>query len=264
MAAHDLAGTAKTLLDVWDNGTQMAPITDDTALSVVDAYDIAGDISAMRVARGEQIVGRKIGFTNRSIWELYGVDAPMWAPMYDTTVAELPVGGEVELPNLAEPRIEPEIAFHFAKSPSFGMELQEIAGCIDWMAHGIEIVTSPFPGWHFKLPDCTAAQSLHGRFWYGPKRAMPDDIGVLENFELKMTGPRGTLQGHARDVLDGPLHAVRFLLGEIEKSPNPMRIQPGEIVTTGTLTDAGPVAAGEVWETALSGIDLPGIAVSFA
>ena len=31
------------------------------------------------------MVGRKIGFTNRGIWPLYGVDAPMWAPLFDRT-----------------------------------------------------------------------------------------------------------------------------------------------------------------------------------
>ena len=32
------------------------------------------------------MVGRKIGFTNREIWPLYGVDAPMWAPLFDRSV----------------------------------------------------------------------------------------------------------------------------------------------------------------------------------
>ena len=38
----------------------------------------------------------------------------------------------------------------------------------------------------------------------------------------------------------------------------------GEIVTTGTLTRALPVAAGEAWTTELIGVGLDGIRVRFA
>ena len=38
----------------------------------------------------------------------------------------------------------------------------------------------------------------------------------------------------------------------------------GEIVTTGTLTKALPVAPGETWTTQLSGVALDGISVRFA
>lgn len=254
---------AEILLAAYDTGTQLPPLSQSASMSVPEAYAIAAEIIDARLARGETPVGRKIGFTNRSIWPLYNVDAPMWAPMYDSTVAPLPEGGVAVLPNRAEPRIEPEIAFKFSATPQSGMDLEEIAACIDWMAHGIEIVTSPYPGWKFALTDCIAAQSLHGCFWYGPPRPLPADLGALERFTLQMTGPRGTLNGHARDVLDGPLHAIRFLLDEIAKMPGATPIQPGEIVTTGTLTDAGPVTTGEHWVTTLDGIDLPGIDIRF-
>jgi 2-oxo-3-hexenedioate decarboxylase len=37
----------------------------------------------------------------------------------------------------------------------------------------------------------------------------------------------------------------------------------GEIVTTGTLTRAFPVKAGEIWSTRLYGLPLDGIAIRF-
>ena len=254
---------AEELLAAFDHCDQIAPLSDSHDLDLTDAYKISRAIADRRVARGERIVGSKIGFTNRSLWPVYGVEAPMWAPMYDTSVAAFPPDGVVTLPRLAEPRIEPEIAFKFAQAPSGDMDLATLAGTIEWMAHGIEIVTSPFPKWQFKLVDCTAAQALHGCFWYGTPRPMPDDVATLETFTLKMEGPRGGLHGHATDVLDGPLHALRYLLKELDRMPGTERIQAGDIVTTGTLTDAGPVSPGETWTTELSGIDLPGLSIHF-
>jgi 2-oxo-3-hexenedioate decarboxylase len=42
------------------------------------------------MARGERVIGRKIGFTNRTIWAEYAVYAPMWGFVFDTTVRDLP------------------------------------------------------------------------------------------------------------------------------------------------------------------------------
>lgn len=39
-------------------------------------------------ARGERIVGRKIGFTNRRIWPEYGVSAPNWGYVTDRTLQD--------------------------------------------------------------------------------------------------------------------------------------------------------------------------------
>jgi 2-oxo-3-hexenedioate decarboxylase len=49
-------------------------------------------------------------------------------------------------------------------------------------------------------------------------------------------------------------------LAEDELSP-PLAV--GEIVTTGTLTRAFPVAAGEEWTTQLAGIPLEGARIRF-
>lgn len=260
----DIAQSAITLLTAFDKGAQVRPLSERTALDRRGAYAIADEIAARRVARGEEIVGRKIGFTNRELWPVYGVDAPMWAPMYNTSVARLPDDGVVRLPTLAQPRIEPEIAFRFRQAPEAEMALEDLAHSLEWMAHGFEIVTSPFPDWHFQLTDCIAAQALHGCFWYGPPRTLPSDLRVLEQFDMEMDGPRGTLRGQARHVLGGPLHALKFLLDEIAKRSGATPLRPGDIVTTGTLTDAGPVAPGETWSTRFRGLDLPGLTISFA
>jgi 2-oxo-3-hexenedioate decarboxylase len=53
------------------------------------------------------------------------------------------------------------------------------------------------------------------------------------------------------------------LIGVISKQPHASPLQSGELVTTGTLTAALPIHAGENWTTNLNGIALPGISVSF-
>jgi 2-oxo-3-hexenedioate decarboxylase len=54
-----------------------------------DAYRVTGRLCKLRVAGGDTVVGRKIGFTNRTIWAEYGVYAPMWGFMFTSTVHEM-------------------------------------------------------------------------------------------------------------------------------------------------------------------------------
>lgn len=255
---------AKALLDAWDTGGVIAARGLATPFPLAEGYEIAARIGTARRARGERIAGRKIGFTNRTIWPIYGVDGPIWGWIWDTTLHDIPPGGAIPVPAQALPRIEPEIAFHFRAAPRAGMSLAEIAGCIDWLCHGIEIVTSPYPDWRFTAADSLAAQGLHAAFWCGSRVPMADiDLAALADFTLTLQTEGARHVGQAGDVLGGPLEALRFLLTEIARMPGAPAIAPGELVTTGTLTDARPIAPGQRWRTRLDGIALPGLHVTF-
>ena len=134
-----------------------------------DAYAVAAELRRVREARGEVPVGRKIGFTNRTIWQQYRVSAPMWGDMYDTTVRDVSAGSAFALGTIPEPRIEPEIVFGLSRAPAPGMDERGLLGCIEWVAHGFEIVQSIFPHWTFTLADTIVASGLHGALLIGPR-----------------------------------------------------------------------------------------------
>ena len=96
------------LLEARDRRVQIPPLSKAGELALADAYRITAAIRAAREARGERVVGRKIGFTNRTIWDEYGVHAPIWGYVFDRTLGAAEEGAD--LAPLLEPRIEPEIA----------------------------------------------------------------------------------------------------------------------------------------------------------
>jgi len=57
-----------------------------SAFDLDDAYRVTAAIRQMRETRGEMPVGRKIGFTNRTIWTEYNVYEPVWGYVYYRTV----------------------------------------------------------------------------------------------------------------------------------------------------------------------------------
>jgi 2-oxo-3-hexenedioate decarboxylase len=215
------------------------------------AYRVAAKVRRLREARGERPIGRKIGFTNRTIWAEYGVYAPIWGYVYDRTVHELASGGgEFSLGRLCEPRIEPEIVFGLKTAPAAEMDERALLGCVEWVAHGFEIVQSLFPDWRFAAADTVAAYGLHGALWIGPRHAIEprakDWPRELASFEIDLFR-NGTHVDHGRavNVLDGPAFALRHLVAQLATDPVSPPLAAGEIVTTGTLTRAFPIAPGK-------------------
>jgi len=238
---------AAAVLEALAARRQIAPFAD---LTMAEAYRVA---ALVRDARAPRVVGRKIGFTNRTIWDEYGVHAPIWGYVYDSTLHDL--AEPARAGDFVEPRIEPEIVF------GLGADLRpgdDVAAKVAWVAHGYEIVQSLYPGWRFAAPDTVAAFGLHAGLWIGPRRPLrPDDD--LETFEIELLRNDELMdRGRAANVLDGPLHAFAHLVDVLKHDPDHPPLAAGEIVTTGTLTRAFPIAPGEVWTTQLSGLDLPG------
>ena len=256
---------AASLLAAYDAGAPHAPLTDaDPGLTIPQAYAIAADLMARRVARGERVAGWKIGFTNRTIWDEYDVHAPIWGPMYaGGLVAAGPGTTDLRISHLHEPRIEPEIAFRMARTPTPDMDEAALLASIDAVAHGVEIVQSSFPGWRFRPVDTMACGALHGAYAYGPWVPVTDParwLADLAAFGMTLRCDDGTRDhGVAANVLDGPLSALRHFVRGLADCPHGRGIEPGDIITTGTVTRAFPVAPGQVWSTAPEGLPLPGL-----
>jgi 2-keto-4-pentenoate hydratase len=259
------SGLASQLLAALDTNQTLEPITrKDPAFDIGAAYAVSAEILHRRRGRGERAVGRKIGFTNRFIWPEYGVSAPMWAHVYDTTVTYLDEPfGRIRVAHLSQPRLEPEIVLHFAEAPGLATSDAELLSAIDWIAHGFEIVQTHFPNWHFELPDTIADFGLHGALIVGPRRNVADlgDVAdELRTFTITLDNSRdATLHGAGSNVLGSPLLAAQHLLKVLEDQKDFEPVHADEIVTTGTLLSPPSIAAGETWTTEVSGIDLPGL-----
>jgi 2-oxo-3-hexenedioate decarboxylase len=248
---------------------QIAPFSSrPQGLSVDDAYRVTPLVRQMYEAGGARTLGRKIGFTNRTIWTQYGVYAPIWGYVFDRSVHDLAATDALSLALFSEPRIEPEIVFGLAAAPSAQMDEPALSSCIAWVGLGFEIVQSIYPGWKFSAADTIAANGVHGALLIGPRHPFAPDMAewqrTLSGFEIDLNcGGRLIDRGQAENVLGGPFSALRHLVGLLANDPVNPPLAAGEIVSTGTLTKAMPVAPGEVWTAAPKGIALGAIQLRF-
>src|SRR5258706_12806335 len=134
---------ARELGRLYVRPREVAPFSERYAgLTAEDGYKAARVLHEHRVAQGWRPVGRKIGFTNRTIWQRYGVYEPVWGTVYHRTLIPASENrARVSLAGLANPRIEPEICFGLRAGPH-GVR---VVDCIEGMADSIEIVQFPPP-----------------------------------------------------------------------------------------------------------------------
>lgn len=270
-ARPDIAAIAGRLIAAYDDATTLAPITAGAPMfDVAAAYDVLREIEARRVASGWQPVGRKIGFTNRTIWPRYGVYLPMWAHVFSHTVHRARANrATLSLATLVQPRIEPEVVFGLKAPVAGDSDAAAVLASTDWIAPGFEIVQSHFPDWKFTAADCTAAFGLHGALVVGApipvterNRAFLADALPTFALELKR-GDELIDEGVGANVLDSPALALAHLARVLAGQPQFPALAAGEIVTTGTITDAWPVAKGETWSSDYGTLGLPGLTLTF-
>jgi 2-keto-4-pentenoate hydratase len=173
----------------------------------------------------------------------------------------------VQLAGLVNPRIEPEICFRLKAAPPRSHDPERLLAAIDWLAHAVEVVQCHHSCWRFRLPACTADNGLHGRLVVGtpvPTARVPCLVERLVDAEVILRqGDVEVDRGVGANVLGSPLLALAHLLDVLAGQPEAPPLAAGEIVTTGVLTDAHPVAVGQTWTTELHGLPLPGLRVTF-
>lgn len=263
--------TPLQLLQHHDSGelwpADAAPLHDLDA-----AYRTALAVRALRQARGEQPRGYKAGFTNRTIWPRYQVFAPIWGTVWNTTLSvdDGQHPSTLPLSRLCQPRIEPEAVFGFKATPRAGAGEEELFEALDWVAPGFEIVQSHLPGWKFVAAQTVADGGLHARLLVGRKLPIAQVARNSGELHQRLAASRVQLlrdgqvvdTGSGALVLDSPLRALQHFLKTLRDRPGAADIAPGDVVTTGTWTDAWPVETGQSWAASFDSV-LPELKVQF-
>lgn len=269
---------AHRLLASRANAEQIAPLSAAEKISLTDAYIIAKSICDIRIAQGELVVGHKIGFAHHNLWptevDTLPIEHLIFATIFDTTLRFAKDNyGIQSLRGALQPRIEPKIVFGLARAPDANATVSTISECIEWMAHGLEVVTCPYPGWKFDTVDAIAGFGLHGTLIVGERTVLSHALRRNLVTALELAGVSLSCErsgnfslrgaGFGSSEFGSPVHALWYLHRLLKKQPRYSTLKAGEIIATGAWTDAYPIEAGQTWATAFSGISLPGLTVSF-
>ena len=224
--------------------------------SLSDAYRTALEIKETRENKKEKASGIKVGFTNKTIWHKYSVNAPIYGFMYSSTVLNTKQSFSPE--KFLEPKFEPEIFFRLSKKPHSEMSDIDLIACCQSFGIGVELVQSIYKGWTFKLPDTVAGFGLHGQYKILEEMAIPSDennrvvlIDQLKNFNLTLKKNSKIMEhGKSKNILEeSPLAALRSYIEFCETNIDWL-ILNGPI-TSGKLTAAYDINKADVFSCEL-------------
>ncbi len=243
----DIATVAQQLDAAWEQRLPIAPLSERMALIPEQAYAIQSRWTELRLARGERVIGRKIGLTSRAIQQQMGVNEPdygsLWASRHFPAV-----GGRVEVPAdlFLQARVEGELAFLIGRPlREPGVTLHDVLAATDAIAAAIEIVDSRIADWRIKLVDTIADNASYGGFALGSwSRALRHaDLRTMGMLLHHNGAP--AVQGIGAAALGHPARAVAWLANKLITFG--IHLEPGDIVLSGSLGPAIPVRAGDLF-----------------
>lgn len=244
VAAIDTGGLAKHLFEANRARSLVPRLTDDHPdLTLEQGYEIQLTLRNLHVAGGARLVGAKLGLTSRAKQAQMGQSAPVHGFLTDGM--RLETGEPLATSSLGQPRVEPEIAFVMGAN-LFGAHVtsSDVLRATDAVCPALEILDSRYPDYKFTLPDVVADNTSAGRFILGATLTPPTGI------DLRLVGcvfeRNGALAGTAAGAasLGHPAVAVAALVREL--SARGEGLAAGHVVMSGGLTEAIPLAAGDV------------------
>jgi len=225
------------------NCVEVTKITDDyPEITWDEALDVQWEIRRRKEARGNKIVGLKMGLTSRAKMLQMGVETPCYGFLAD--YFSIPDGGDVKISELIHPKVEPEIAFVTKKELSGpGCHIGEVLSAIDFVVPAVEIIDSRYKDFKFDLKSVIADNSSSSRFVTGG-RMLP-----VEELDLKTLGVVMEINGEVVDlgagaaILGHPAASVAMLANLLAERDEV--IPAGTFIMAGAITPAVAVKAGD-------------------
>lgn len=243
------------------------PSSLDATFDLAAAYAVERELVRMRRESGHHTIGRKVGFANKAVWRALKLETLVWAHMYDDTVHYAVNGAAtLSLARMCAPKIEPEIVFKLrAPLDDVGADPAAVLAAVEWIALGFEIIDAVYPDWKFQPADFVAAYGLHAALVVGePRRIEVDAIATLVDqlptFKLRLLKNGAVVEeGSGKNSLRSPALCVAELAAAISRRSDTEPLAAGELISSGTLTNSVPIAAGETWRAEVDGLGLPAL-----
>jgi 2-oxo-3-hexenedioate decarboxylase len=212
------------------------------------AYRIQERGIAMRLLRGEKVVGYKMGLTSGAKRTQMNLGLPIYGVLTDAMRAQR----TLRVADGVHPKIEPEIAFVTRRELSGRISRSEAFAALQGVAPALEVLDSRFAGFkYFSLPDVVADNCSSWRFVLGPVQK-PRDTGGLA---MRMRVDGRVVQEADSNAISG--HPLESLVQLVELLAHPL--PAGSIVLAGAATVAEPVRPR--MEVSLEVENLGGVAV---
>jgi 2-oxo-3-hexenedioate decarboxylase len=211
-------------------------------LDIEDAYAIQELMKQRKIARGEKVVGLKLGLTSHAKMKQMGVETPVYGFLMDTFVAQ--DAAAIPMAELLHPKVEPEIAFFIKdaiRGP--GCNIGTVLAATAFVMPAIEVIDSRFKDFKFDLVSVVADNTSATRFIVGGKATPVENLDLATLGVVLEKNGKVELVGAGAAVVGNPATAVAMLANHLAATGE--EIPAGSIILSGGITEALAVKAGD-------------------
>jgi 2-oxo-3-hexenedioate decarboxylase len=245
-----VAELAGRLDDAATGRSPITAVTKEADLDLAGAYRVQTAVVQRRVARGERIVGGKLGLTSRAKQRAMGVDQPLYALV--TSGMARADGAVLDLGELIHPRVEPEIAFVLGEpleGPS--VTVADVLAATRYVCPALDVIDSRYEGFSFTHLDAVADNASSAAFALGNDFSSPARDLSLAGCVLEVDGQVVDSAAGAA-VMGHPAAAVAFMANQLAATGR--RLEAGWVVLSGGLTAPVPLTPGRTVTATINGL----------
>lgn len=225
----------------YDSRQPGALFSEGVVLDLAQAYQLQSAVTELRVARGERVIGYKVGCTSPTIRTQLGIDHCVSGRLYATE--QHPTGVALSRSGFANLAIEGELAVELSQQPhERHFHADEIPECVARVFPVIELHNHLMRGKQPSAGELIANNALHAGFvaGHGFRRDELKDRQVLDEATLSISAGDQLLDRCAGPALVRTIVSSLRWLTEVIRSRG-QRLDAGQIVLTGSLPSLIPI-----------------------
>ncbi len=246
---HEIEAEAALLDEAERTRTQARQTTSvHPDMTIDEAYRVQAAWRTIKEARGERVVGHKIGLTSRAMQAAMNISTPDSGFLTDRMAFDADT--DLVAAAFLDPKVEVELAFVLAEDLSgIDLTVDDVLDATDHVVPAVELIaartfrTDPETGRTRTVVDTIADNAADAGIVTGGERVAPRDVdlrwvGALmyRNGEIEETGV-------AAGVLDHPANGIVWLARRYAEQG--LTLEAGQIVLAGSFTRPVAAAAGD-------------------
>ncbi len=220
-------------------------------MTMSDAYRVQAAWLEVKLARGERLVGHKIGLTSRAMQAAMKIDTPDSGFLTDAMVFE--PGSTLRAADFCDPKLEVELAFVLARDLA-GVDLgvDDVLDATDHVVPAIELIaarsyrTDPTTGRTRTVVDTISDNAADAGIVCGGQRVAPRDLDLpwvgavaTRNGVVEETGLAAGVSGH-------PAIGIAWLARRYAEQG--LTLEAGQVILAGSFTRPVDIRAGDEFE----------------
>lgn len=250
MISAEIAAAEAAKFDAAEqSATQMRQTTAEFPdLTIDDAYAIQAAWRDLKLARGETLVGHKIGLTSRAMQAAMNITTPDSGFLTNKMVFE--PNSELAAADFCDPKLEVELAFVLASDlAGDDLTVDDVLDASEYVVPAIELIAArsyrrdPDSGRTRTVVDTIADNAADAGIIMGPERIGPRDVDLrwvsalgARNGVIEETGVAAGVMGH-------PAEGIVWLARRYHQQG--LTLEAGQIILAGSFTRPIDIRAGD-------------------